>query len=247
MKSILFVSLISLSATACIDQVDDDQVDTTDVARLAANGLSPGQIQVTTLDSAALTGAGITSIAATSDGRMFLNYLVGCALNSSQSLTTTGGTPYTFTGSLGLATNWTSGALSGPDRRWVSACMLARANNSGTAVNLSMRGTHGQLFLSGESTYGLQEGTYYGDIFFGGAGRNSCADPDVINRPAFGALKTRVCAYSDNGVGTPTPCGFTYAGTCATTCSFTSPNYTTCTDASGNAWTEVIKVNLFGT
>lgn len=249
MKSVLSLSLMCISALsgACVDQLDDDQTDTTDVPRLAANGMTPNQIQVTTLDAAALTGAGITSIAATADGRSFLTYLVGCALTSSQTLTTTGSTQYSFTGTLGLASGWTSASLSGAERKWVSACMLARANSIGTSVGLSLRGTHTQLYLSGEGGYGIQEGTFYGDIFFGGAGRHACADIDVINRPTYGSLKTRVCAYSDNGVGTTTPCGFIYDGLCASTCSFTSPNYTTCTDSSANAWTEVIKVNLLGT
>ncbi len=248
MKSILFLCVISTSVLsgACIDQVDDDQANTTDVPRLAANGMTPNQIQVTTLDTAALTGAGITSIAATSDGRTFLSYLVGCALTSSQTLTTTGATQYSFTGSLGLASNWTSGALSASDRRWVSACMLARSNSAGTSVTLSMRGTHAQLFLSGENGYAVQEGTFYGDIFFGGVGKHACADVDVFTRPTYGSLKTRLCAHGDT-VGSPTYCGFTYEGDCAVTCSFSSPNYTSCTDSTGAAWTEVIKVNVLGT
>lgn len=249
MKTILFLCVLSISAVsgACIDQVDDDQADTTDAPRLAANGMYPNQILVTTLDTAALTGAAITSIAATSDGQSFLSYLVGCALTSSQTLTTTGSTPYSYTGSLGLAPGWTSAALSGSERKWVSACMLARSNSIGTSVSLSLRGTHPELYLSGEGGYAIQEGTFYGDIFFGGAGKHVCADVDVINRPTYGSLKTRVCAYSDNGDGTPTPCGFIYDGLCASTCSFTSPNYTTCTDSSANTWSELIKVNLLGT
>jgi hypothetical protein len=243
MKSILFLSLISLSATACIDQLDDDQVDTTEVPRLAANGMTPAQIQVTSLDASALTGTAIAPYATTADGRSFLSYLVGCALNSSQTLTTGA---YSFTGGLGLATSWTSGAISLSDRRWVSACMLARANSGGSSVGLSLRGTHAQLFLSGEGGYAVQEGAFYGDIFAGGNVRNVCADVDVRERPMSGTLKTRLCAHGEEGIGQPTPCGFTFAGNCETKCSLTSPNYTSCTDASGATWTEVIKVNTIG-
>ena len=244
MKSILFVSIISLAAAACVDQLDGEQDETTEVPRLAANGMTPNQIQVTSLDAAALTGTSIGSIASTADGRSFLSYLVGCALTSSQTLTTGS---YSFTGSLGLAPEWTTGALSLSDRRWVSACVLARSNSAGSSVSLSMRGTNAQLFLSGEGGYGVEEGAFYGDIFVGGAGRHVCADVDVRERPMYGTLKTRMCAHGDEGVGQPTVCGFTFAGNCESTCSFTSPSYTSCTDASGGTWSEVIKVNLGGT
>ncbi len=248
MKSILVCSLISLSTVtgACVDQVDDDSsIDgpTTDTPRLAANGMVPSQIQMTWLNSAALTSYAIQPYAGTADGRAYLAYLVSCALDSTQSITTGS---YTFVGSLGIAPSWTSSALSATNSHWVSACMLARSNYSGTSVNLSMRGGHPQLYLSGEGGYNVQEGAYYGDIFFGTNSRNVCADVDVLNRPTYPTLKTRLCAHGDDGVGAPSMCGFIYAGTCASVCSFTSPNYTTCTDASGIPWTEVIKVNVSG-
>ena len=249
MKSILFLSVIAFSG-ACVDQLDTGpEVASTNEPRLASNGLTPAQIPSTTLNQAALTGSAITSLAATSDGRNYLTYLVGCALDGTQSLTTTGSPSYTFTGSLGIVPGWTTTALSTADRHWVSACMLARANYNGSNVQISMRGTHSQLYLSGESGYGLQEAAFYGDIFSGTDTRHTCGDVDTILHPTILTLKLRLCGRDTNGEGPGghTPCGFIYDGACATTCSFSSPNYTSCTAYDSTVWNEVVKVELLGT
>ena len=141
MKSILFLCGICISAVsgACIDQLDDDRADTTSEPRLAANGISPSDILSTNLDQAALTSAAIDQYAVTATGNRYLLYLVECALGTTQSVTSTTAPVKTYIGQYGLATGWTGAALSATNRRWVSACMLARVNATGENVNNSMR------------------------------------------------------------------------------------------------------------
>jgi hypothetical protein len=250
MKSILFLCVISISAlSACIDQVDDDQAGTTDEPRLAANGIAPSDILSTNLDQAALTGAAIDPYAVTSSGNRFIGYLVECALDASQSVTSTTAPVKTYTGVYGLATGWTGGALSASSRRWVSACMLARVNASGLNVNISMRGSHAALAtIPVELTdWNLQEATFYGDIFVGTNIRRACADVDTLTRPTVGTLPLRVCGRAAAGKNpTTTQCAYGYDGDCAARCTTGSNGYTSCTDLTSTTWNEVIKVNLLG-
>ena len=240
MKSALLVSLIAVSG-ACVDQVEDNSDDTTtDVPRLAVNGKTPSMIIATTLDTAALTGAAIAPYTDTADRRSYLEYIAACALDSTQSVSANG---YTFVGAYGLATGWTSGALSASDRRWVSACVLARVNFFGVTLPISMRGSHAALALdAGESGYTVQEGAYYGDIFGGSDIRRACIGADKLATPTVGNLTYRVCTVNaGNGV---TSCSFAYDGECASTCTVGSNGYNACTDTSSNTWSEVIKVQI---
>jgi hypothetical protein len=248
MKSILFLSLISLSATACIDQVDDDQVDTTATPRLAANGLLPSVMRGTTLDGAALTGATLDPYSQTANDRALMSYVIECALDSSQSLTTSTAPTTTYVGSYGLATSWTAGALSTADRHWVSACVLARLNATGTNVAISMRGPHAALATTSAEAadYGVQEAAFYGDIFSGSTTTRACADVDTLTRPAYGTLPLRVCGRATGPKLASTACGFVYDGACSATCTTGANGYTSCTDKAGTTWHEVIKVNVLG-
>jgi hypothetical protein len=245
MKSILFLSLIAVSG-ACVDQTDDADLETTnpttdDVPRLAANGLTPSQIIYTTLDQGPLNATTTASIHVSAPG--FLSYLVSCAFSTGQSLTVNG---TTYPGSIGLAPGWSTGAISASDRRWISACMLARANSIGNSLTISLRGNNSALALSStEIANGdaRNEGSYYGDIFVSGMNQRACGDLATINR-TLGTFKGRVCAAQQDEV---TACGYRYDGACASTCVSTggaTPIYTSCLDTTGVTWNEVIKVNL---
>lgn len=247
MKSILFVSLISLSATACID-ADTDETITENAPRLAANGLLPSYMRGTTLDQAALTGTALDPYSQSANDRALMAYVVECALDSSQSVTTTNPV-VTYYGSHGLAPSWTSGALSTASRHWVSACVLARLNATGANIEISMRGAHAALATTTAEAadFGVQEAAFYGDIFAGSYTSRACADVDTLTRPNFGTLPQRTCGRL---IAAPraatTYCNFVYDGACSTTCTPGANGYASCTDRSGTTWNEVIKVNLLG-
>lgn len=238
MKSLLLVSLITVSG-ACVDQLDDNNNDdVTEAPRLAVNGLAPSQIQYTTLDAAPLTPANVTGVASTSDGRAFLNYVVSCSLDATQTLTVGGVTYY---GSVGLVPQWTTRSITIAERHWVTSCILARVNYIATSVQISMRGTHPALALAGAELtgYNKEEGAFYGDIFGGMSFVRACTDPASID----GSLtynKGRRCATPAES-GDISLCGFQLDGMCADRCTRVNGVYSNCTDLYGNVWNEPIK------
>ncbi|QRN96682.1 hypothetical protein JRI60_48160 [Archangium violaceum] len=80
-----------------------------------------------------------------SSARAFMQYVVACALEPSQTLSWTdrAGRYYKWKGELGLCPAWASGAASEQCQRWVSACVLARNNAWGYRVLFSARGDLG--------------------------------------------------------------------------------------------------------
>jgi hypothetical protein len=248
MKSSTTLSLFALLFTGCLDVAPGPEGDVVDEApRLGANAMLPGQIQATQLNKAAITGTSINSVAQTSDGRAFLGYLIGCALDSSQSISTTvGGFNYTFPGVLGVETAWTSRALTTSESRWVSACVLARVNLTGTSVTISMRGSNSALYTdSNDAPYLTQEGAFFGNIFLSGTPKFGCNGTDQYNHDGYGDLALRECANTDpNNVG-KTKCGFTDRLQCTNVCTSGS-YYTGCSDGSGNTYNEVVTTWVYG-
>lgn len=125
----------------------------------------------------------------------------------------------TFTGGLGLASDWATRRLGNAGKGWVSACLFARSNLYDTGVGISLRGEHAGLAVDeGEAeSYTVQEGGFYGNVFTGDnkpiewfacRGRDQAA-----NTTDEGALDLRDCAEPDGNTGL-TKCGFTYAGDC---------------------------------
>lgn len=250
MKSKLALSFISLSLfAACLDTQPVGQPEIDDVARLASNGLLPGQAQSTTLDQAALTSSAVLGLTANSDSRLYLSYIVSCAFNSQQAIVSGG---YTFPGSTGLAINWATRALTVSEGHWVSACVLARMNYSGTNVTISMRGSSSALNLVGtEGTdYQTQEGAFYGTIFGNkGVIGYACNGTDQANHDGYGALALRECANSDPNNPGRTYCNFFDESLCTSACTTnggTGGSYTGCTTGS-SSYAEVITTYVFGT
>lgn len=241
MKSILLFSLIAMSG-ACVDQLDDNEDLTTDeTPRLAVNGMLPSQMQYTSLDQAPLTASSISYLAATADGRAYLNYVVGCALDGTQSLSAGG---YTFVGSIGMVPAWTTRALSLSERRWVSACVLARTNYIGTSQQISIRGTHPALVLGTDATWSHDEGAFYGDIFSGSSQQNrrACSGSAVYDG-SLTYYKGRRCTFVDDATPSQTMCLFAYDGDCSARCAVSNGVYTSCTDTNNTVWNEVVKVH----
>lgn len=72
---------------------------------------------------------------ATASGREMLSRVVACALPRGAAITaiTRNGTPYSFTGALGLFPDWTSHAPSAEARRRIASCVRAKAHAPATA------------------------------------------------------------------------------------------------------------------
>lgn len=88
------------------------------------------------LASAALAGRSLSAsslarmqLVTTADGRDLLAHVVACALPRGASITaiTRDGTPYSFTGLVGLAPTWAQRAPSKLEQRRVNACVLVQS------------------------------------------------------------------------------------------------------------------------
>ncbi|MFT3767983.1 MAG: hypothetical protein QM820_21235 [Minicystis sp.] len=209
---------------------------------IVPNALSPG-----TLDSASL--AAIQATGARGDlSRMFLKYLVGCALDPAQSFsfswTDAANVVHneTYWGSVGLAPGWASAALTDETKqRLVSGCLAGRTNYYGTSVTISMRAPQNPLKrdvpAEEMAAYPDVEGAFWGNLFTSSPYLYACYNA-ANEQTARAAL--RVCA---TGVladgGQLLPCGaIALAGACDAVC----PNlggggkfYTSCSDPPGSS------------
>ncbi|MEO0485201.1 MAG: hypothetical protein AAF092_04745 [Pseudomonadota bacterium] len=180
---------------------------------------------------------------ATEAARHQLKYLASCALAQGTVLRgSVGEQRYEFPGAMGLAPHWGTRALSASERRWVSACILARTNAFGANVLISMRnpdGIHAVLNSQPEEleSHTLYEGGFFGDVFAEDAVAFVCIGADhAADIPARLARK-RVCTHpTDDGSGI-TQCGFVSLGLCPT-------DHPPLVD--GAPWPEIIHVWLKG-
>lgn len=92
-------------------------------------------------------------------------YLVECALPADRSITkVVEGETLVLNGLIGLAPEWEDDACDEDCQEWVSACLLARANESGQTVHILMQAEHEAI------GYGVPQGAvleagFYGNLF----------------------------------------------------------------------------------
>jgi hypothetical protein len=234
--------------------------------RIVLNSISLADLQATqtaysdlALGELDLDSPAGQALIATDSGRDVAAFLVACALPKGQRATgRVDGTRYVFDGELGLANGWKNGAPSFSEKRWVSGCMLARINFYGLGMKISIHGPHSGLFVNNadRSTYGLEEGAFYGDIFTGSAPIVGWSCRGVSQQggdPNTGsALDARDCAEREGG--TTNVCGWGFSGECNISTSSSgracdvkvsngSGYYERCHDAPGAlTWDEVITV-----
>lgn len=155
-----------------------------------------------------------TTLKQSEDGRRLLEYAVICALpeGTKAQLDATATSPV-FEGRLGLAQGWATGALSTVEQRWLTACLLAHANNFGQPVAISLSGSALPV-PSGPPTASarVEEAAFYGNLFDpGGPGMFACMGRDAqatCDDGGFAALlEARVCGRSET-------CGFRFVGAC---------------------------------
>ena len=210
-------------------------------------GLLPG-VLLLTLGASQVASQGRIAIdnpalIATAQARQQLKYLASCALDPDTTLYgVQDGQTYEFPGGMGLAPAWSTRALTLAERRWVSACILARTNAFGVSVQISMRATD-TAFASLSATpdeinsHSLYEGAFYGDLFAEQATAFVCVGSNHASDQHARARRQRVCTDVAQDGSALTQCGFVQTGLCPTG----SPP-----EVDGVPWPQVIHVWLAG-
>jgi len=257
LMKLALLAILTLSACVLDDPTDTgtDEQDIEATNKLATNKLATNKLATNKLAANKLAAASFTlgttgsPLIETSDGRDVLTYMLGCALTPTQSLTltTSTGTPFTFTGLLGVAPAWTTRALTLDEQRWVTGCLLARVNYFGVVVNLSMRGNLPALATTAaELSYTKLDGSFYGNLFDPAGPTEYACDGGADNAQ-------RICTdVSTDGV--TTKCGFTYTGGCrgsigtahgaACTGSLVAPSCRTAITGASTSYTQTVQVYL---
>jgi hypothetical protein len=150
---------------------------------LNPNALNPNALDLDALAPNRLAGRNLSAavravIAAPGElgamSRQLLRYIVGCALNPSQSLRVSWHDELgelheeVYPGYLGLAASWLIAPLSESREQWISACVASRANRTGVSVMISSRAAHTALRHPDASeieSYPMEEGAFWGNLF----------------------------------------------------------------------------------
>lgn len=142
------------------------------------------------------------------EGEKVIRYLVECALDDGDSITVVpvGDEALLFGGHLGLAPQWKTGPCDETCQRWVSACLLARTNETGAEITLFVQGDHPSLGFGIEPTFPHYEGTFFGNVFADPAAMHACRGTPAGQQAA--GQQGRTCTQSEN------ECGFTTYANC---------------------------------
>lgn len=141
------------------------------------------------------------------DGEDVIHYVVECALDADQSVTVVDGDmTFTFEGLMGLAPEWETQACDQDCRRWVSACLLARTNETGAKVDIFVQSEHPTMGFGVAPEFPQYEATFFGDVFADPPAMHACvgSEPGITSAAAQG----RTCAQH------PDQCGFTIHESC---------------------------------
>ena len=248
--------LLALLFAGCVDDLTDVNEGTVESEVLTANKLAANKLAANKLAANKLAASSLESreLMATPDGRDVMSYIVGCALPTGASVTLTDplGASYTYPGWIGLAPSWVTAPPTVSQRRWVSACVLARTNLYGISVQISMRNVNNvALAVSGTEAadFSIPEAAFYGDLFAPVPVMYACANRHFTSSTIAAVESFRACARSADGV--TTECGFTFTGFCGATytdgrakaCGCSSGSYTPCKGSSTN-YPETITVYL---
>lgn len=211
---------------------------------LSANGLSANGLSVNGLSANGLSANGLATSSFSSwftqdpaQADMVMRYVVRCAVPAGETRTYTDpqtGTSYTWSGGLGLAPAWASGATPNTlEQQVITACLLAHVNRYGLSIPISVLGRNAQGSLipftqSELATYSVREACFFGNVFTQ-EGLFFGADQRVSDENQY---LTRACAGMQDGSGKPsTRCApLTYVGACTQTCTPdpTGPFYSVC-------------------
>lgn len=248
-RKILLSLAIALIASCSYSDQDPIQ----DNLRIGANGMLPSVIldhhdAAVSVAGSSLSSVDLSGLAGTPDGLDLLRNLVTCALPADSSLVVhvggSDGSSMRISGLIGLAPSWVRRPMSVVERRWVSACLLARSNALGESVSISVLGDSRALDASPveSSDFPVEEGAFYGDVFAPVVEQFACRGTGSSDA---GGMRDRLCAVADPGRPGLTLCGFTLAGLCATACAeSTAGMYSGCLDGLGRGAGQVITVHV---
>ena len=199
------IAALFVSGTGCVAVEFEDSLDVISQADDVENGLPNNGLPNNGLPNNGLPNNGLASTAIESEWDAWLNdptdiggmtlgarnnilmkYIVRCALpgGTSSSFKDSGGTLHTWYGEIGVAPNWSTGALTSTEQRWVSSCVTSLVNADATSVIVSQRGENDSpyVMMPDEATnYPVTEGAYFGNMF---------ADPPVYYACNNGAYTT---------------------------------------------------------
>lgn len=140
-------------------------------------------------------------------GEKVIRYLVECALDEGDSITVTGASgTHVFEGDLGLAPEWKDSPCNATCQQWVSACLLARTNESGADVMIFVQGGHPSLGFGADPEYPNYEGTFFGNVFADSTLMYACRGTASGTQAAI--AQGRTCTIDDDH------CGFKTFGDC---------------------------------
>jgi hypothetical protein len=229
------VFLLALLTSGCVTEMageaeeaeeteGDDEIGTS--SRVALNGLTARSTMNLTTDpmllpllaqgSLASAGSRVPALFTTEHGRRQFSYIYSCAERGKTISISSGGVSYSFTGTMGLATEWTSSALPTTKYAIVTACMLARTNYTGAQVSISMRNSRIATTSTELAAYTVVEGAFWGDVFSSTPTMRACPSAMKLSGAAISTLPDRECTVSLDGL--KTMCGFGYAGECSKVC-----------------------------
>lgn len=243
MKTQLLISVLAVSLNACaVDSVDTEPTLSDDVTgevggihqeKLAANGITPADVAASGITSAQLTQTVVNNLSTTKAKAGVLTYLIQCAMPAGYSITATSGLGYTYYGQFGLASTWSSGALSQASQRAISSCVFARMNSFGRNVTISIRGAGLGMDPGEAESHIYPEGVFYGNLFPGGDNFWGACDADGPTHA------DRQCAQPGN-------CSMTNPGlsSCASTCSYDAAGTATSCTTNGKTYVNPITVYL---
>lgn len=206
---------------------------------LSANGLSANGLSVNGLSANGLATSSFSTWFSQDPAQadMVMRYVVRCAVPTGETRTYTNpqtGASYTWSGGLGLAPGWASGAAPTTlEQQAITACLLAHVNRYELSIPISVLGRNAQggviPFTPSElSTYPVREACFFGNLFkqeglFFGVDRSV---------PDENQYLTRACAGLQDGSGRPsTRCApLTYVGACSQSCATdpAGPFYSVC-------------------
>lgn len=241
----------ALLAVGCADE--SRRGEATQSVQTDPDVLTPADLTSSALTTTVLNATNAAGMGGSAAARRVLASAIGCALDSSQTVTfTVSGNAYSYTGGLGIATNWTSSALSSTQAAWVSACVFAHANDQSAVVWLSVRGSQSGLSASGaEATdYQIEEGAFWGNAFvnLGSIAAYTCDGVDQAANDSYGDLPYRQCTQWNGVTGSNMSlCDMIYAGNCSAVCSTSTAPYAGCSFQSGASSGSVVTIFLEGT
>jgi len=199
---------------------------------LSANGLSANGLSANGLSANGLSANGLSTSSFSTwfsqdpaQADMVMRYVVRCAVPAGETRSYTDtqtGLSYTWSGLLGLAPGWASGAApSQLEQQVITACLLAHVNRYGLSIPISVLGRDALEKLipftrSELDTYTVREACFFGNLFtqeglFFGVDRPITDETQYL---------TRACAGMENTSGNPaTSCApLTYIGACSQSC-----------------------------